>query len=204
MRTKSLAGVRPRTLRGRLALLAVATSAVWVTALTVAANLVLEAQLRGQADGLLRTRSAAVAATLEAGSDGRIVVHEPADDQVLDAGLWIYQGRVAVERPGEPRVLQRRADQLAGRSEVFADASEPVPHRLFALPVTATAGGRQVGTVVAAVALDPSRSTEKSVLLGSTALAAALLGGVYLVARAGGQPCAAPRRGDERPGRRVE
>jgi len=184
VRRRFWSGLRPHTLRGRLALLALATTAVWVTTLTVAANLVLGAQLRGQADGLLRTRSAAVAATLEARPDGRILVHEPSDDQALDAGVWIYQGRVAVERPAEPAALQQQADRLAGGSAVFTDVSEPVPHRLFALPVRASTGGRQVGTVVATVALDPYQSTQKSVLLGSIALAVALLAGAYCVARA--------------------
>ncbi len=179
----SLPALRPRTLRGRLALLALAVTAVWVTVLTVAANLVLGAQLRGQADDLLRTRSAAVAATVEARADGRIVVHEPSDDQALDAGVWIYQGRVAVERPAAPAALQREADRLAGRSAVFAETAEPAADRLYALPVMAPAGGRQAGTVVATVALDPYRSTARYVLLGSAALALALLAGVYPVAR---------------------
>ncbi|WP_235032140.1 ATP-binding protein [Actinacidiphila yanglinensis] len=179
----SLPALRPRTLRGRLALLALVTTAVWVTVLTVAANLVLGAQLRGQANDLLRTRSAAVAATVEARADGRIVVHEPSDDQALDIGVWIYQGRVAVERPAAPVALQRQADRLAGRSAVFADTAEPAANRLYALPVMAPTGGRQVGTVVATVALDPYRSTVRYVLLGSIGLALALLAGVYPVAR---------------------
>ncbi|CAG6391145.1 HAMP domain-containing histidine kinase [Streptomyces cocklensis] len=182
-RRPPLSALRPRTLRGRLALLALAVTAVWVTVLTVAANLVLGAQLRGQADDLLRTRSAAVAATIEARADGRIVVHEPSDDQALDVGVWIYQGRAAVERPAAPDALQRQADRLAGRSAVFADAAEPAANRLYALPVMAPAGDRQVGTVVATVALDPYRSTTRYVLLGSTGLALALLAAVYPVAR---------------------
>lgn len=59
----------------------------------------------------------------------------------------------------------------------------PVDSRLYALPVTAGPDGRQVGTVVASVSLDPYRSTAESVLVASIALALALLGGVYLVAR---------------------
>ncbi|MGW5349791.1 sensor histidine kinase [Streptomyces sp. NPDC004031] len=182
-RRPSLSALRPRTLRGRLALLALAVTAVWVTVLTVAANLVLGAQLRGQADDLLRTRSAAVAATIEARADGRIVVHEPGDDRALDIGVWVYQGGTAVERPAAPEALQRAADRLAGRSAVFADTAEPVANRLYALPVMAPAGGRQVGTVVATVALDPYRSTARYVLLSSTGLALALLACVYPVAR---------------------
>lgn len=175
--------LRPGTLRGRLALLALATTAVWVAALTVAFNVVLVARLREQADDLLRTRAAAVAATVETRPDGHLVVREPSNDQVLDAGVWIYQGRTAVERPAAPAELQRRADALAGHPKTFKNVPAPVDSRLYALPVSAGPGGRQVGTVVASVGLDPYRSTAESVLAASIALALALLGGVYLVAR---------------------
>ncbi|NUS11905.1 MAG: HAMP domain-containing histidine kinase, partial [Streptomyces sp.] len=50
--------------------------------------------------------------------------------------------------------------------------------------VMAPSGGRQVGTVVATVALDLYRSTTRYVLVGSIGLALALLAGVYPVARA--------------------
>jgi signal transduction histidine kinase len=171
----------PATLRGRLALLALVTTAAWVVLLTVGFNLVLATRLREQADGLLRTRAAAVAATIEVQSGGRLTVNEPTDDRALDVGTWIYQGHRAIERPVAPSGLQQRADLLAGHGHHFAQTSEPYALRLYALPVQS--GGHQVGTVVASVNLDPYRSTADSVLAGSAILAALLLGGIYLVTR---------------------
>ncbi|MFJ2442688.1 MULTISPECIES: ATP-binding protein [unclassified Streptomyces] len=173
----------PRTLRGRLALTALVTSALWVAVLTTAFNLVLDNRLRAQADDVLRTRAEAVATTVEPRPGGRLVVHEAARDQALDAGVWIYQGDRAIEKPaGVPTALQLRADRLAGRHEVFTDVGGPSATRLFALPVRDT-GGRQVGTVVTSVALDPYRSTADSALTASVVLALFLLATVYLLTR---------------------
>ncbi|MFE3772595.1 hypothetical protein [Streptomyces sp. NPDC059122] len=105
-----------RTLRGRLALVALATSALWVAVLTVAFNLALEKRLHEEADDTLRTRAEAVAATVEARPDRRLAVHEPARDGALDSGVWIFEGGRVRERPAEaPSALGKRAAQLAGR-----------------------------------------------------------------------------------------
>ena len=182
MRRPRLGALRPGTLRGRLALMALAVTAAWVAALTVAFNLVLAAQLRQQADDLLRTRASAVAATVQVLPDGQVVVHEPADDQALDVGIWIYRAGTAVERPTAPAELQAQADALAGHGTEFVDTPEPNASRLYVAPVTASGRG-QVATVVASVDLNPYQGTARSVLAGSVALALALLGGMYLVTR---------------------
>ncbi|MEV8638729.1 HAMP domain-containing sensor histidine kinase [Streptosporangium sp. NPDC051023] len=175
----------PVTLRGRLALLALITTAVWVVLLTVAFNLFLSARLGDQANDLLRTRAAAVAATLEVRPDGGIVVHEPADDRALDTGVWIYQGTRAIERPSAPGRSQWQADRLAGHGEAFAEMTDPYASRFYALPVSAVPGwGRQAGTVVVSVGLEPYRTTARAALISSAALGLLLLGVVYLVTRA--------------------
>ncbi|MEU5429632.1 HAMP domain-containing sensor histidine kinase [Streptomyces olivoreticuli] len=174
--------VRPGTLRGRLALLALVTTAVWVVLLTCAFNVMLSGRLRAEADDLLRTRAEAAAATVHVGPDRSLTVREPADDRALDTGIWIYQGSRALERPSATERDRRRADGLAGRGRAFAETTGPAPTRLYALPVLAE--GRQVGTVVSAVGLDPYRHTARSALVGSIGLALLLLAGVYLMTRA--------------------
>ncbi|MFF7195989.1 sensor histidine kinase [Streptomyces sp. NPDC008079] len=180
-RRRGLSGTLPATLRGRLALLALVTTVLWVALLTAAFNVALHEILRRQADDLLRTRAAAVAATVDIRADGTIAVREPGDDGALDSGIWIYRGAHVVERPAAPEPLQRRADALAGKGTRFADTSTPRSTRLYAMPLGG--GGVQVATVVAAASLEPYLLTARSALAGSLGLALLLVGGVYLVTR---------------------
>ncbi|MGH3382111.1 MAG: sensor histidine kinase [Actinoallomurus sp.] len=145
-------------------------------------NLALHAQLRRQSDDLLRTRAAAVAATLQTWPDGHIRVLEPSDDRALDVGVWIYQGHTAIERPRAPRGLQASADRMAGQRKTFMDIKTPYAWRVHSLPVMSK--GRRVGTVVSAVDLDPYSDLARLVLAGSAILALLLLFGVYLLTRA--------------------
>lgn len=178
----------PRTLRGRLALMALATGALWIGVLTTVFNLALDKRLHGQADDVLRTRAEAVAATVDIRPDGRLVVRERTEDRALDAGVWIYQGGTVIEKPPTaPAGLEAQAARLAGRPETFADTGGPGSWRLYAFPVDTSA--RQghppvrAGTVVSSVSLDPYRSTADTALIGSIALAVLLLATIYLLTR---------------------
>ncbi|MFJ9034328.1 ATP-binding protein [Streptomyces sp. NPDC102274] len=180
--------VCPRTLRGRLALIALATSMLCIAVLTTVFNLALDRRLHTQADEVLRTRAEAVAATVDVRQDGRLTVREPAEDQALDAGVWIYEGGRAIEwPPNVPSALQRQADALAGHGTRFAETTSPSATRFYALPLAAgsegAGSGGQVGTVVTSVSLDPYVSTADAALAGSIALSVVLMGGVYLLTR---------------------
>ncbi|MFE5089844.1 ATP-binding protein [Streptomyces sp. NPDC056638] len=179
---------RPLTLRGRLALMALATSVLWIGVLTTVFNIALDKRLHAQADDVLRTRAEAVAATVDVRPDGRLVVREPTEDRALDAGVWIFQGGTVVEKPPTaPAGLEAQAARLAGRRETFADTEGPGSWRLYAFPVDAPAGQghtpTQAGTVVSSVSLDPYRSTADTALIGSIALAVLLLATIYLLTR---------------------
>lgn len=178
----------PRTLRGRLALMALATSALWIGVLTTVFNIALDKRLHGQADDVLRTRAEAVAATVDVRPDGRLVVREPTEDRALDVGVWIFQGGTVIEKPPTaPAGLEAQAAHLAGRRETFADTGGPGSWRLYAFPVDAPARQghtpTQAGTVVSSVSLDPYRSTADTALIGSIALAVLLLATIYLLTR---------------------
>ncbi|MFJ7194623.1 MULTISPECIES: ATP-binding protein [unclassified Streptomyces] len=178
----------PRTLRGRLALMALATGALWIGVLTTVFNLALDQRLHGQADDVLRTRAEAVAATVDVRPDGRLVVREPAEDRALDAGVWIFQGGRVIEKPPTaPAGLEARAARLAGRREAFGDTGSPGAWRLYAFPLDTPARqehpSAQAGTVVSSVSLDPYRSTADTALIGSIALAVLLLATIYLLTR---------------------
>ncbi|MGW4705418.1 sensor histidine kinase, partial [Streptomyces sp. NPDC004285] len=136
--TGSPRGPVPSTLRGRLSLVALVAAALLVAVLTVAFNSVVRHRLQQQADDHLRTRAAAVAATVDtAGPVARVV--EVPDDAALDTDVWIYAGRVRIEVPnGAAGPLAHAADALAaagGRRCATVLAGEPV--RLCGLPVGA-------------------------------------------------------------------
>lgn len=170
--------VQPPTLRGRLALVALFTSAAWVLLLLVLFNVLLGDRLRADADSLLRTRAEAAAATVRVLPDGSLRMDEPADDRALDTDIWIYRGARAVERPVAPRLLQHEADTAALSGRGFTEIGEV---RLYARPIEVSE--HRVGTVVTAVGLGPYHRTISSALAGSVAMAVLLLAGVYLVTR---------------------
>ncbi|MDL4818668.1 sensor histidine kinase [Actinomadura opuntiae] len=171
--------MRPGTLRGRLAFLALVTTAAWVVLLTLLFNVLLGGRLRADADDLLRTRAEAAASTVQVLPGGTLKIAEPADDSALDTDIWIYQGTRAVERPAGQPWLQRKADTLAGSTTGFTTTGEI---RLYTRPISAA--GRRAGTVVTAVGLNSYHRMLTSALTGSIVLALLLLLGVYAVTRA--------------------
>ena len=170
------------TLRHRLALVAVLTTAAWVVALTALFNVLLSTQLHNQADDVLRTRAQAALSTVEVDADGRLTVRETPNDAALDAGIWVFESTRAVERPPARPAVQAAADRLAvTRRPMFTNAAGTPAVRLFAQPVRQ--GGRQVGAVVSATDVEPYRATSRIALLASVALAVLLVIGAYLVTR---------------------
>jgi signal transduction histidine kinase len=172
------------SLRSRLSWSASGVVALWVLVVAVGANALLGAVLARQADGVLRARTEATAATVRVTPDGAVSVNDARDDQALDIGTWILDGDGGVvESPanGSPS-LDRRAVALAGRGVRAEDVGGTDPVRLFALPVME--GGHQVATVVTSTSLAPYRQVERVALLGTFGGAVLLLVGVHLVLRA--------------------
>jgi hypothetical protein len=162
----SLARLRFHTLRDRLTAVAVLAAAVAIAALMLAFNLLLSSSLQGDVDSRLRAQAAAAATTVGI-HDGRVVVREAADDGQIDRRTWVYEGRRALERPPGGPDLQRAADALAGRSDVFANLGDTYV-RLYAAPIAGD--GRQIGTVVAAQSLAAYDRTTDVALLASGVL----------------------------------
>ncbi|MBK3575576.1 HAMP domain-containing histidine kinase [Streptomyces sp. MBT65] len=176
-------GVRrltPRTLRGRLSLVALLTAALLMLVLTVAFNSVARHRLQHQADEELRTRAAAVATTVDTrGTTVRVL--ESSNDALLDANVWIYTGRHLLEQPPAAAQLTRVADALARRGgQRCVTATVRRPLRLCAQPV---AGPGSRATVVTALDLSPYRSSADTLLLGSLALDALMLACTYALTR---------------------
>ncbi len=173
---------RPATLQRRLALSAMIVTAASVLVLTAGFDVLLSHRLDAEAHAVLRARAATISGAITATASGQLTVPEREDDATLDAGIWIYQGQTAVERPPGSARLQRGADRLAGTDGRTRRDGGPKPVEYLSVPVRA--GGRQVGTVVAAVPLTPYRSSIRTTLLASALLAALLIAAVYVVTRA--------------------
>lgn len=177
-------GLRPQTMRGRLALVATASTAVWVALLTCVVGLLLANRLRGAADELLRTRAEAAATTVDVSPDGLVRVRDAPDDRALDTDVWVFQGDQLVEQPRGHPALRRQAIALAGRGRHYADIDEdPDPDaRMYALPLLLR--GRQVGTIVTAVDTQPYLRGERAGVLAVLAVGGLLLLTTYPVTRA--------------------
>ena len=171
----------PRTLRGRLALSATVAAGTAVLVLTALFALLLERRLDAEAENVLRGRADAAAATVTVRSDGSLQVTDNDHDGALDTGIWIYEGHTAIERPAGAGALQAAADSLAGTSSHLL-RHEEAPSTEY-LSVAIKDHRRQVGTVVAAISLDPYRRSSRATLVAALGLGAALVVLVYLVAR---------------------
>jgi signal transduction histidine kinase len=172
---------RPFTLRGRIALVAMAVTAGWVVVLTLGFNVALGTQLDQQADSLLRTRAEAVATTVEVSETGQVSVREVRGDSAIDVGTWVFDGgRVLESSPATGR-LSDEARGMAGRGQLTGTVGASSPVRMFAFPVISR--GNQVATVVTSVPLAPYRQTAQLAIIGSVLLALLLLAGVYFIVR---------------------
>ncbi|WP_316756496.1 sensor histidine kinase [Streptomyces herbicida] len=173
----------PRSLQGRLSLVALAAAALLITVLTVAFNAVMDEHLQRQADDELRTRAAAVTTTVDT-SGPRVRVLETVNDRLLDANVWIYADTRLLEKPPSATVgrpVTQVADRLAAERKhacTTVDGHRPV--RLCSQPIP-DHGAR--ATVVTALDLAPYRSSADTLLLGSLVLDVVMLGCTYVLTR---------------------
>ncbi|MGW3147425.1 sensor histidine kinase [Streptomyces sp. NPDC001177] len=173
----------PRSLQGRLSLVALAAAALLITVLTVAFNAVMDEHLQRQADDELRTRAAAVTTTVDT-SGPRVRVLETVNDRLLDANVWIYADTRLLEKPPSATVgrpVTQVADRLAAERKhacTTVDGHRPV--RLCSQPIP---GHGARATVVTALDLAPYRSSADTLLLGSLVLDVVMLGCTYVLTR---------------------
>ncbi|MEV0981828.1 HAMP domain-containing sensor histidine kinase [Streptomyces sp. NPDC049915] len=175
----------PRTLRGRLSLVALTTAALLMTILTVVFNAVMDRHLQHQADDELRNRAAAVATTIDT-TGPRVRVLETANDGLLDANVWIYAGTRLLEQPPSgpgDSPLTRAADQLARQPQPSCATTQAQSHQPVRLCSQPIPGRHATATVVTALDVAPYRSSADTLLLGSLVLDAVMLGCTYVLTR---------------------
>ncbi|MGZ4431839.1 MAG: sensor histidine kinase, partial [Gaiellales bacterium] len=90
----------------------------------------------------------------------------------IDAPIWVYSGARAIESPRVAPAVDAAAASLAGGPSRVLDVPS-ARTRLYAVPVIAH--GKRLGTVVAGLSLAPYSDTRRAALVGSIALALALL-----------------------------
>jgi signal transduction histidine kinase len=158
-------------LRNRLIVIAALGGALTLGALTAGFNLALRSSLRDDADKVLAGRASAALDTLSI-RHGRVGSQEAPDQGVVDAQVWVYSGRRAIERPRAQSTIQALATSLVGGATRYADDST-TDTRLYAVPVERA--GRRVGTVVAGLSLEPYERTASRALVASLVFAGATL-----------------------------
>jgi len=171
---------RPRAgLRVRLMLTTLAAALLAVCALIAGFNVLLDARLRSDADGVLRERAAAALRDLSI-AGGRLRVPESPDRAAADVQTWIFVGGRALEQPPVPSGESLTAKRLAARGGGLA-SDERTRSRLYAVPIIVTS--RRLGTLVVGASLKPYDASARSALLASLLLGAAILLGVAVLAR---------------------
>jgi signal transduction histidine kinase len=166
------------SLRTRLTLTAVASTAIALAILVSAFNVLLDARLRSDGDNVLRERASAVLRGLST-INGRLSVLEAPDQGAVDAQTWIFARGHALERPagGDAR-NETAALALANVPPGYASVNG-TDTRLYAVP--ASREGQQLGTVVVGASLAPYESTASSALLGSVILGLVVLAAVAVL-----------------------
>lgn len=184
----ALAGrCRPRTLRGRLSLIALTTAALVMVVLTVVFNTIVRHRLQQQADDELRTRAGAVAATVDTRHHPVRVLETPGD-AALDTNVWIYAGTRLLEHPASAPVgdpLTRTAAGLAAhRDKRCAEVAAGDRIRLCAEPVGGIRpGSGPTAVVVTAMDLAPYHASADTLLIASLVLDTSVLACTYVLTR---------------------
>lgn len=176
-----------RGLRNRLSAALALGAFLALAVLTTGFNLLLRSNLDADANRVLRSASMSALETVEVDRGGSLRLLDAPAPGDAESGLWVYGDGRALQRPAEPSTVQRLADSLAGDNGTFAE-DDATDTRLYARSVPDDSG-RQVGTVVTTLSLDPYERTAAEALVASLLFAGvifvgAVLGGRLLIARA--------------------
>ena len=154
-------------LRGRIWLTVVVAIAAVLIVLTAGFNVLVANRLDHDAGSVVTARAAAELDALKVTPSG-IDLGETADAGALDTQIWVFEGARALEAPQLDGPAQAAAMALTRAPRGFRDLAV-ADLRLYGLPVLS--GRRRVGTVVAAVGLEPYEQIRRIALIASSVLA---------------------------------
>ena len=166
----------PRGLRARLLLAVVSALAVALAIGVVAFNVILGGRLSSDASDRARALVSARVATVGV-TGGHVDLREAPDGNAIDTQVWVFEGTKVVEEPeaATPSLTAAVRTLTSGPERV-----EDAPQNVRLASALVVADGQRVGTVVAAVSLRPYDRTRRAALIGSIALALALLAAAAL------------------------
>lgn len=168
--------------RTRLLLVSLTTLAVGLGTLLVIGNVVYATRVRAETSSLLKARADAQLAAITV-KNGRVVVHESANDPVLDRQSWVFTDGQVLERPAAVSPALDRAAVALGRRGGRREIDGPDDVRLRSQPVFAPGTHTRVGAVVVGLAVEPFEALQNEVLIGSLVVAALVLLAGWLTIR---------------------
>ena len=170
--------LRPRSIRSRLLLTTVVSVGAALVVLVAAFNLLFAQRLDANATDQARTRAEAERTVLKVEGG---VVRDDENTQIGRTGdtVWVYSGSEAVDHPA-PSGLDVDAAALARDGAGTTDVGDT---RLVAVPVL-DKNGQRIGSVVAAVSVEPYEEAQRAALVASVVLSLIVLVVVALVTRA--------------------
>ncbi len=170
----------PLSLQNRVAIIGLLVLTAWVVILTIAVNAFVGAQLRSQADDVVRARAQAAATTLQVDPQGAVTIRDNGNDSAIDVGTWIFEGDRIIESPQRASSLEGEAADLAGQGPLTQESAGIL---WYAQPIISS--GVQRATVVTSLPLASYQSTRQSIMAGTAGLALLLLVAVWFTLRAG-------------------
>lgn len=165
-------GLIPRSLRSRLLLITLGAVFAVLVLGTIAFNLALSRALDADADRIAEERVESGLERIATSPGGEVSLSGTPRGGRLDSGVWIYSGNELVVGPTNDPRLTAAVAGLIGRPRGFVTIDDPSA-RLLVVPIEQS--GVPIGTVVGGVRLATFESSKRTALIGSLALAAAIL-----------------------------
>ena len=158
--------------RARLLLAVLVTVAVALIVMTVAFNYLLSVSFNSDADKRLKDLAIDESSKISI-VNGRVTLPQPTGQiQELGSQIWVFVSGATVSAPNVEPGLQAAAKALDGQQAQYVDVPEQEV-RLYAVPLYYE--GERIGTIVSGLWMGSYIRNQRITLLGTGALATALL-----------------------------
>jgi len=163
-----------RDVRTRLLAIVLLTLAVAFAAAAVGFGLLLNRTTNSDADKVLRARASAALALVRV-REGQIHVQSPTTGAIPDASVWVFQGAKPVQGARADPETIAAVQSLVGSRARFVNVGEH-DVRLYAMPIVHQ--HVRVGTLVAAISVDPYEHVRNNAVRAALAFFVVILAAV--------------------------